>query len=139
MSIVTKIPLSIMFFDREMKSWNFRYCYWRSSQSYVFTKGWIRFVKEKKLKAHDVVTFYKYECQNGAQKAFYMIDVASSVAPESNDAGNRVDLQLGIGQSTINESGPSDRTIKLRQRKEVALPQPEEEKKAVRLFGVNIS
>ncbi|KAI3832288.1 hypothetical protein MKX03_009332 [Papaver bracteatum] len=138
---VSKEAIQLSFFDREMKSWNFRYCYWNSSQSYVFTNGWIRFVKEKKLKAHDVVTFYKCDCQKEAQKAFYVIDVASSVAPESNgggfaggfdtDAGNnRVDLQLGIGQSTtINESGPSDRTIKLRQQKEVALPQPEEEKK----------
>ncbi|RZC56030.1 hypothetical protein C5167_014883 [Papaver somniferum] len=142
--------IQLSFFDREMESWNFRYCYWRSSQSYVFTKGWIRFVKEKKLKATDVVTFYKCECQNGAQKAFYMIDVASSVAPESNgggfaggfdtDAGNRLDLQLCLGQITVTESGSSDRTIKLRQQKEVAPPQPEEvQKKAVRLFGVNIS
>ncbi|KAI3890855.1 hypothetical protein MKW92_039093 [Papaver armeniacum] len=145
--VIDAIQLS--FFDREMKSWNFRYCYWRSSQSYVFTKGWIRFVKEKKLKEKDVVTFYKCECQNGAQKAFYMIDIAS-VAAETNgggfaggfdtDAGNKLDLQLCLGQITVTESGASDRTIKLRQHKEVAPPQPEEEKKkVVRLFGVNIS
>ncbi|KAI3968668.1 hypothetical protein MKX01_028818 [Papaver californicum] len=116
--VIDDIQLS--FFDREIKGWN-------------------RFVKDKKLKATDVVTFYKCECQK-EQKAFYMIDVAS-IGAESNggfaggfdtDAGDRVDLQLGTGQITINESGPSDR---------IAPPQPEEEEKtaAVRLFGVNIS
>ncbi|KAM2711369.1 hypothetical protein EV1_031496 [Malus domestica] len=37
--------------------WRFGYCYWSSSQSYVLSKGWIRFVKEKKLRAGDVVRF----------------------------------------------------------------------------------
>ncbi|MCO5556367.1 hypothetical protein L7F22_009915 [Adiantum nelumboides] len=39
------------------KLWRFRYSYWASSQSYVFTKGWSGFVKEKKLEAGDVVSF----------------------------------------------------------------------------------
>lgn len=38
--------------------WRFRYCFWSSSQSYVLTKGWTRFVKEKKVKAGDVVRFH---------------------------------------------------------------------------------
>ncbi|KAG1347002.1 AP2/ERF and B3 domain-containing transcription factor RAV1 [Cocos nucifera] len=41
------------------KVWRFRYSYWNSSQSYVLTKGWSRFVKEKTLKAGDVVTFQR--------------------------------------------------------------------------------
>ncbi|KAE9615407.1 hypothetical protein Lal_00048195 [Lupinus albus] len=41
------------------KVWRFRYSYWNSSQSYVLTKGWSRFVKEKNLKAGDSVCFYK--------------------------------------------------------------------------------
>ncbi|PQQ17098.1 AP2/ERF and B3 domain-containing transcription repressor RAV2 [Prunus yedoensis var. nudiflora] len=45
------------FEDGEGKVWRFRYCYWSSSQSYVLTKGWTHFVKEKKLKAGDVVRF----------------------------------------------------------------------------------
>ncbi|XP_026440604.1 AP2/ERF and B3 domain-containing transcription factor At1g50680-like [Papaver somniferum] len=119
--VIEDIQLS--FFDREMKRWTFRYCYWRSSQSYVFTRGWNRFLKDKKLEAKDMVTFYK--CQK-EQKAFYMIDVAHNGA-ESNGgtyaAGSRVDFgdQITVKEST----GP---------------PQPEGEvKKAVRLFGVNIS
>ncbi|TKY51670.1 AP2/ERF and B3 domain-containing transcription repressor TEM1 [Spatholobus suberectus] len=39
--------------------WRFRYSYWNSSQSYVLTKGWSRFVKEKNLRAGDAVRFFK--------------------------------------------------------------------------------
>jgi RAV-like factor len=41
------------------KVWRFRYSYWNSSQSYVLTKGWSRFVKEKNLKAGDTVCFQR--------------------------------------------------------------------------------
>ncbi|MQL78868.1 hypothetical protein Taro_011307 [Colocasia esculenta] len=41
------------------KVWRFRYSYWNSSQSYVLTKGWSRFVKEKSLQAGDVVSFHR--------------------------------------------------------------------------------
>ncbi|KAL4358661.1 hypothetical protein HN51_030071 [Arachis hypogaea] len=41
------------------KVWRFRYSYWNSSQSYVLTKGWSRFVKEKSLRAGDAVRFYR--------------------------------------------------------------------------------
>ncbi|KAJ8512462.1 hypothetical protein OPV22_002896 [Ensete ventricosum] len=49
--------LLLSFEDRTGKSWRFRYSYWNSSQSYVMTKGWSRFVKEKRLDAGDVVSF----------------------------------------------------------------------------------
>ncbi|WOL17450.1 B3 domain-containing protein [Canna indica] len=39
------------------KQWQFRYSYWNSSQSYVITKGWSRFVKEKQLDSGDTVSF----------------------------------------------------------------------------------
>ncbi|XP_010536332.1 PREDICTED: AP2/ERF and B3 domain-containing transcription repressor TEM1-like, partial [Tarenaya hassleriana] len=45
------------FEDLTGKVWRFRYSYWNSSQSYVLTKGWSRFVKEKNLRAGDVVSF----------------------------------------------------------------------------------
>jgi RAV-like factor len=45
--------------DAAGKVWRFRYSYWNSSQSYVLTKGWSRFVKEKGLQAGDVVGFYR--------------------------------------------------------------------------------
>ncbi|KAI4963424.1 hypothetical protein ZWY2020_014121 [Hordeum vulgare] len=47
------------FDDAAGKVWRFRYSYWNSSQSYVLTKGWSRFVKDKGLKAGDAVEFYR--------------------------------------------------------------------------------
>ncbi|GMI69529.1 hypothetical protein HRI_000622200 [Hibiscus trionum] len=51
--------LLLNFEDRNGKLWRFRYSYWNSSQSYVMTKGWSRFVKEKKLVAGDIVSFQR--------------------------------------------------------------------------------
>lgn len=51
--------LLLNFEDRTGKSWRFRYSYWTSSQSYVMTKGWSRFVKEKRLDAGDIVSFQR--------------------------------------------------------------------------------
>ncbi|KAK9153603.1 hypothetical protein Sjap_001083 [Stephania japonica] len=47
----------LSFEDESGKPWRFRYSYWTSSQSYVLTKGWSRFVKENRLDAGDVVSF----------------------------------------------------------------------------------
>ncbi|XXG74150.1 hypothetical protein AAC387_Pa07g2942 [Persea americana] len=57
------------FEDGQGKVWRFRYSYWNSSQSYVLTKGWSRFVKEKGLKAGDVVSFQR---STGAEKQLYI-------------------------------------------------------------------
>ncbi|KAE8697211.1 protein arv1-like protein isoform X1 [Hibiscus syriacus] len=51
--------LLLNFEDPNGKSWQFRYLYWNSSQSYVMTKGWSRFVKEKKLNPGDTVSFQR--------------------------------------------------------------------------------
>ncbi|KAF4346487.1 AP2/ERF and B3 domain-containing transcription factor At1g50680 [Cannabis sativa] len=74
--------MEVVFHDHSMRSWKFRYCYWRSSQSYVFTRGWSRFVKEKKLKANDTIAFYLCEQRNvlNEKDAFAMIEVV-----EDND------------------------------------------------------
>ncbi|KAA8518528.1 hypothetical protein F0562_016002 [Nyssa sinensis] len=53
-----KIRTMLLSFEDELgKCWRFRYSYWSSSQSYVLTKGWSRFVKEKRLGAGDFVFF----------------------------------------------------------------------------------
>ncbi|KAL6608236.1 hypothetical protein ACP70R_041299 [Stipagrostis hirtigluma subsp. patula] len=39
------------------KVWRFRFSFWISSQSYVLTRGWSRFVREKGLTAGDTVVF----------------------------------------------------------------------------------
>ncbi|KAL6543757.1 regulator of (H+)-ATPase in vacuolar membrane [Orobanche gracilis] len=51
------------------KVWRFRYSYWNSSQSYVLTKGWSRFVKEKNLRAGDIVSF---QGSTGPDKQLYI-------------------------------------------------------------------
>lgn len=66
--------LELTFYDRSMNSWKFRYCYWKSSQSFVFTRGWNRFAREKGLRATDRVIFYAYEC--GDHQKTCVIDVA---------------------------------------------------------------
>ncbi|XP_042443847.1 AP2/ERF and B3 domain-containing protein Os01g0693400-like [Zingiber officinale] len=57
------------FEDAAGKVWRFRYSYWNSSQSYVLTKGWIRFVKEKNLKPGDVIRFWQ---STGPEKQLYI-------------------------------------------------------------------
>ncbi|GLJ47844.1 hypothetical protein SUGI_1010350 [Cryptomeria japonica] len=39
------------------REWQFRFSFWKSSQSYVLTRGWRRFVKSKDLKGGDTVSF----------------------------------------------------------------------------------
>ncbi|XP_075078508.1 B3 domain-containing protein At2g36080 isoform X2 [Nicotiana tabacum] len=56
----TEKGLLLGFEDESGKSWRFRYSYWNSSQSYVLTKGWSRFVKEKRLDAGDIVLFERH-------------------------------------------------------------------------------
>ncbi|KAK7407579.1 hypothetical protein VNO78_09532 [Psophocarpus tetragonolobus] len=63
------------------KVWRFRYSYWNSSQSYVLTKGWSRFVKEKNLKAGDTVCFHR---STGPDKQLY---IDWKVRNNANDVG----------------------------------------------------
>ncbi|KAJ8547670.1 hypothetical protein K7X08_011256 [Anisodus acutangulus] len=66
--------------DLNGKVWRFRYSYWNSSQSYVLTKGWSRFVKEKNLKAGDIVSFQR---STSGDKQLYIDFKASNVADTS--------------------------------------------------------
>ncbi|KAJ1267369.1 hypothetical protein BS78_07G050900 [Paspalum vaginatum] len=49
----------LSFEDRGGVAWRFRYSYWGSSQSYVMTKGWSRFVRAARLAAGDTVSFFR--------------------------------------------------------------------------------
>lgn len=62
--------LLLNFEDMNGKPWRFRYSYWNSSQSYVMTKGWSRFVKEKKLDAGDIVSFQRGVGELGKDRLF---------------------------------------------------------------------
>ncbi|XP_051144196.1 AP2/ERF and B3 domain-containing transcription factor RAV1-like [Andrographis paniculata] len=66
------------FEDISGKVWRFRYSYWNSSQSYVLTKGWSRFVKEKALRAGDIVIFRR---SAGPDRQLYIDWKASGRAP----------------------------------------------------------
>nr|WGJ63844.1 RAV2 [Hemerocallis fulva] len=61
--------LLLSFEDECGKVWRFRYSYWNSSQSYVLTKGWSRFVKEKGLNAGDAVVFRR---SVGSERQLYI-------------------------------------------------------------------
>jgi RAV-like factor len=71
------------FEDLTGKVWRFRYSYWNSSQSYVLTKGWSRFVKEKNLKAGDIVSFQK---STGPEKQLYIDYKVETGRTEGNPA-----------------------------------------------------
>lgn len=68
-SVNTCKGVLLNFEDVGGKVWRFRYSYWNSSQSYVLTKGWSRFVKEKSLKAGDIVSFQR---STGPDKQLYI-------------------------------------------------------------------
>ncbi|KAG6573992.1 AP2/ERF and B3 domain-containing transcription repressor TEM1, partial [Cucurbita argyrosperma subsp. sororia] len=79
--------LLLNFEDGVGKVWRFRYSYWNSSQSYVLTKGWSRFVKEKNLTAGDVVSFLK---STGEDKQLYIEWKASKSAASTGSNTNPV-------------------------------------------------
>ncbi|KAF7808919.1 AP2/ERF and B3 domain-containing transcription factor RAV1-like [Senna tora] len=92
------------------KVWRFRYSYWNSSQSYVLTKGWSRFVKEKNLKAGDTVSFHR---STGPDRQLY-IDWKT----RNNQTGESGGDGVGV---LYNPAGPVVEPVQM-----------------VRLFGVNI-
>ncbi|CAA0828577.1 B3 domain-containing transcription factor NGA1 [Striga hermonthica] len=55
----SRAGLLLQFEDRDGRTWRFRYSYWHSSQSYVITKGWSRFVRDKALQPGDLVSFHR--------------------------------------------------------------------------------
>ncbi|MED6148667.1 hypothetical protein PIB30_055105 [Stylosanthes scabra] len=155
------VDVEVVFYDKLMRSWKFRYCYWKSSQSYVFTRGWNRFVKDKKLKAKDIIAFYMCEPVNNSndvhrqQSMFGLIDVIYNTEHDDTMHGNNnnVDVETMrkqvMGKSTINyRLGCSDVVVEDRgdYMEEDEDDEEEEHKvdgnstnKSVRLFGVSIS
>ncbi|KAG2304835.1 hypothetical protein Bca52824_033486 [Brassica carinata] len=128
--------VEVVFYDREMRQWKFRYCYWRSSQSFVLTRGWIGFVKEKRLKEKDVITFYTCDVPTleGQSKNFLMVDVHYFSDNDSVVTGEEVN-------KTVHKS--SDDVMKLENFSKSKLGEeeetkPEENKGGFMLFGVRI-
>ncbi|KAI3423733.1 uncharacterized protein J3R85_010727 [Psidium guajava] len=115
--------VQLVFYDRSMRSWKFRYCYWSSSHSFVFTRGWNRFVKEKELKANDTVAFYMCEYREPQKegRTFCMIDVHR----RDNNGGG-----LGEKAKGSTEIMPAEGDEKKDESKKM--------KKSLKLFGVVI-
>ncbi|KAK7268376.1 hypothetical protein RIF29_21074 [Crotalaria pallida] len=97
------------FEDGGGKVWRFRYSYWNSSQSYVLTKGWSRFVKEKSLKAGDAVRFYR---STGPDRQLYI---------ESRNRSDDVVVGEANARKLYEPVGPVVEPVQM-----------------VRLFGVNL-
>lgn len=139
--------MQLYFYDRVMRLWKFRYCYWRSSQSFVFTRGWNRFVKEKELNANDVITFYLCEYGQGTKegRTFCMIDVAYDRNTDGPDANNgsfiegphrNVELPIKL-QKGLKQSISKDERKSLEE-EEKSVAAPAAPKGGLRLFGVQI-
>lgn len=147
--------VQLVFHDKSMKLWKFRYCYWKSSQSFVFTRGWNRFVKEKQLKANDTICFYLCELRDIAKgtKTFCMIDAnkgensGASAEVSGPYVDMKVDLQLQLGQNIVddkkeNKVEEDDNGNEIEAAEEVELKVPsstsDSERKLFKLFGVEI-
>ncbi|VVB01464.1 unnamed protein product [Arabis nemorensis] len=130
--------VEVVFYDRAMRQWKFRYCYWRSSQSFVFTRGWNGFVKEKNLKEKDVIVFYTCDVPSnvktleGQSKNFLMIDVhcfsdLGFVAPEEVNKTVHNSFEEKMKTENLFNSKLKDEETK-----------SEEKKGGFMLFGVRI-
>ncbi|CAH2036356.1 unnamed protein product [Thlaspi arvense] len=131
-------PVELVFHDREMRQWKFRYCYWRSSQSFVFTSGWKDFVKEKKLKKKDVVVFYKCNDKTleGESNESFMIDVKFF---SDNDSSVVTDEEVNGTVLHISPYKEERKTKNLYSTKlEDEETKSEEKKGGFMLFGVRI-
>ncbi|XP_073296614.1 AP2/ERF and B3 domain-containing transcription factor At1g51120-like [Primulina huaijiensis] len=128
--------IELAFFDRSMRSWKFRYCYWKSSQSFVFTRGWNRFAKEKGLRSKDTVIFSIFEINNGLTgvQRLSMIDVAyneghyndGEAIPKENEKFDSADGSIEDEDNTkVGEDHAHDSPEKVK-------------KKGFKLFGVQI-
>ncbi|XP_010461945.1 PREDICTED: AP2/ERF and B3 domain-containing transcription factor At1g51120-like [Camelina sativa] len=130
--------VEIDFYDRAMRQWKFRYCYWKSSQSFVFTRGWNAFVKEKNLKEKDSIVFYNChvpsnaETLEGQSNNFKMIDVHYF-------SGNGFMVPEEVNKTAQESSDEEMKTGNVFSSKlEDEEPKPEEKKGGFMLFGVRI-
>lgn len=125
--------VQLLFHDRLMRLWKFRYCYWKSSQSFVFTRGWNRFVKENQLKTNDTVAFYlcQYIEKTQATKTFCMIDV-NKMEPRDMQVDSRLQSSCNVVQEVENEVGEEEDDVV-----EPILTESSKQK-AIKLFGVQI-
>ncbi|KAL5228682.1 hypothetical protein ABZP36_016947 [Zizania latifolia] len=118
------------FEDAAGKVWRFRYSYWNSSQSYVLTKGWSRFVKENGLNAGDVVGFYRSSASAGDEgKLFIDCKVvrpssAAYVAP-ADQPKPTVPMSVRLfGVDLLTAPAPEEQTAGCKRSRDLATPPP---------------
>ncbi|CAA7394522.1 unnamed protein product [Spirodela intermedia] len=129
----------VAFRDLQERQWEFRYCYWRSSQSFVFTKGWNRFVKTKGLRPKDVVIFYRGDDTGGRREPFLLIDVALPRGGAAEEPPETASARGGGGGQALLTSGSGEVGWARRGGEVVAAAAEMQPKRAFRLFGVQIS
>ncbi|KAJ0229898.1 AP2/ERF and B3 domain-containing transcription factor [Hirschfeldia incana] len=127
--------VEVVFYDREMRPWTFKYCYWSSSQSFVFTRGWIGFVKEKRLKEKDVITFYTCDLPTleGQSKNFLMVDVHYFSDNDSVVPGEEVNKTVHNSSDDVMKPENFSKSNLWEQE-----TKPEENRGGFMLFGVRI-
>ncbi|CAN6810161.1 unnamed protein product [Brassica oleracea] len=133
----------LSFEDESGKCWRFRYSYWNSSQSYVLTKGWSRYVKDKQLDPADVVFFQRQRSdsrrlfigwrrrgQSSSSAANPTSYSSSMTAPPYSNYSNRPahseysHYGAAVATATETHSIPSSSAVR--------------SSRTVRLFGVNL-
>ncbi|KAL6606366.1 hypothetical protein ACP70R_042019 [Stipagrostis hirtigluma subsp. patula] len=86
-------------------TWRFRYSYWSSSQSYVMTKGWSRYVRDKRLAAGDTVSFCRdgarlyIDCRRRRRPAAATVAVPAILPPRAFD--NKVQVQRHLAAPMV--------------------------------------
>jgi len=111
------------------KVWRFRYSYWNSSQSYVLTKGWSRFVKEKCLQAGDVVGFYRSAAAAGADSKLFIAcrlrlgGVTASTAPAAEPSSAPVAKAVRLfGVDLLTAPAPAEALPGCKRARDLAAP-----------------
>ncbi|EOY08368.1 PREDICTED: B3 domain-containing protein At2g36080 [Theobroma cacao] len=89
--------LLLSFEDESGKCWRFRYSYWNSSQSYVLTKGWSRYVKEKQLDAGDIILFERHRTDGDRLFIGWRRRGAAVAVAAAADGGNAAMGNSGVG------------------------------------------
>ncbi|KAK6262838.1 hypothetical protein QUC31_008654 [Theobroma cacao] len=119
--------VDLTFYDKFYRPWTFRYSYWCSTKTFLFTKGWRHFVAMNNLNIADTIMVYGCAfVEEGQSRNFYMIDI------HRNDAANYIvgrDAEQGIGtQPNIVDNGAHVDGIS-----------GVERKNGVKLFGIQIA
>ncbi|CAN1772252.1 B3 domain-containing protein At2g36080 [Linum perenne] len=130
--------LLLSFEDESGKCWRFRYSYWNSSQSYVLTKGWSRYVKEKQLESGDVVLFQRH--RSDADRLFigWKRGSRSNNNNNNNNNGNK-----NVSPEHYNQGGGGGRGVVYNsataaQPRMMSAAAEAGNSKTLRLFGVNM-